>query len=89
MLRCKAWTSCVHVFLRLLTVLRDEGDAAVHDDGDVVPAQLLFSQSVSFTAGRSLDVRVPQREICPTDPLQVESPDGTTTPNHEEKLKTK
>lgn len=62
--------------LFLLTVLSDEGDAAVHDDGDVVSAQLLFPQSVSFAAGRSLDVRVPQREVCASDALQVDSPDG-------------
>lgn len=64
--------------MSFLTVLSDEGDAAVHDDGDVVPAQLLFSQRVSFPTGRSLDVRVPQREIRPADPLKVEGPDGDT-----------
>lgn len=73
--------------LLFLTVLSDEGDTAVHDDGDVVSAQLLLSQSVSFTAGRSLDVRVPQREIGPADPLQVESPDGGKKRNDEGKLK--
>jgi len=62
--------------LRLLTVLRDEGDAAVHDDGDIVSAHLLLPQSVSFPAGRPLDVRVPQREIGPPNTLQVESSDG-------------
>ncbi len=66
------------MFFLLLTVLSDEGDAAIHDDGDVVSAQLLFSQSVSFTAGCSLDVRVPQREIGAPDPLQVESPGEDT-----------
>lgn len=62
----------------LLTVLRDEGDAAVHDDGDVVSAHLLVSQRVPFTAGRSLDIQVPQREICSTDALQVQSPARST-----------
>lgn len=75
------------VFLLFLTILSDEGDAAVHDDGDVVSAKLLFPQSVSFTAGRSLDVRVPQREICAADTLQVESPDGGRKPNDEEQVK--
>lgn len=64
------------MFLLFLTVLSDEGNAAVHDDGDVVSAQLLFPQSVSFPASCSLDVRVPQREICAADALKVESPDG-------------
>lgn len=66
----------VLLLLLLLTVLSDEGDAAVHNDGDVISAQLLFSQSVSFTAGCSLDVRIPQRKVSATDALQVESPGG-------------
>lgn len=72
-------STAVHTaFLLILTVLSDEGDAAVHNDGDVVSTQLLLSQSVSFPACCSLDVRVPQREICASDALQVDSPDGET-----------
>ena len=74
------------MLLLFLTVLCDEGDAAVHDDGDVVPAQLLFPQSVSFPAGRSLNVRVPKREVCPTDALQVQSPEETTRNREEDQL---
>lgn len=44
------------MFLVLLTVLGDESNAAVHNNGDVVSAQLLFSQSVAFAAGGSLDI---------------------------------
>lgn len=31
----------------VLTILRDEGNAAVHDDGDVAPAELLVSQGIT------------------------------------------
>jgi len=57
------------------TVLGDEGDAAVHDDGDVVAAQLLFPQAVPLPARRPLDVGVPQSEVGPAHALQVEGPD--------------
>lgn len=58
-----------------LTVLGDEGDAAVHDDGDVVAAQLLVPQGVALPSGCPLDVRGPQREVCPAHTLQMKSPE--------------
>jgi len=67
-----------------LTVLGDEGEAAVHDDGDVVPAQLLLPQGVPLAAGRPLDVRVPQREVGAAEAPQVQSPGGRE-PEREEK----
>lgn len=65
-----------------LTVLCDEGQAAVHDNGDVVPAQLLLPQSVPFASGRPLDVRVPQREVHAAHALQVQSPGGERNCEH-------
>lgn len=56
----------------VLTILGDEGQAAVHDDGDVVPAQLLLPQGVSSAARRPLDVPVPQVKVGPGQALQVE-----------------
>lgn len=59
-----------------LTVLGDEGDAGVHDDGDVPPAQLLVPQSVAPAPRRSLDVTVPRCRVCPRQALQVKRPEN-------------
>lgn len=56
----------------VLTVLGDEGQAAVHDDRNVIPTQLLLPQGVSAAASRPLDVPVPQVKVRPGRALQVE-----------------
>lgn len=76
--------TAVEVRLRPLTVLRDEGDAAVHDDGDVAPAQLLLPQRVPFPSRGPLDVRVPQGEVGPAHALQVQSSAGQNRPGDED-----
>lgn len=59
-----------------LTVLCDEGDAAVHDDGDVPPAQLLVPQRITPAPRRCLDVSVPCRRVCSRQALQVKCPEN-------------
>lgn len=54
-----------------LTILRDEGDAAVYDDGDVIPAELLVPQRVALTTGCLLDVGDPQGEVCAAHAMQM------------------
>lgn len=49
----------------VLTVLGYEGQAAVHDNRNVIPTQLLFPQGVSAATSRPLDVPVPQDKVGP------------------------
>lgn len=49
----------------VLTVLGDEGQAAVYDNRNVIPTQLLLPQGVSSAASRPLDVPVPQDKVGP------------------------
>lgn len=47
------YTFCV------LTILCNKSNAAVHNNGDVVPAELLVLQRVAFASCSLLDVRIP------------------------------
>lgn len=63
----------------VLTILCNKSDAAVHNNRDVIPAQLLVFQCVGFASCCLLNVCVPQRKVCTPHALQVQSPKNKNT----------
>lgn len=59
-----------------LTVLGDEGDAAVDHDGDAVPAQLLVAERPAVGAGGLRDGGQPQGEVHGVEAAEVNRPGG-------------
>lgn len=56
----------------MLTVLSDEGHAAVHDNRNAVFGQLLVAQGLAVCAGGRHDGGVPHRKVGPVEAVDVE-----------------
>ena len=57
-----------------LTMLRDEGDAAVHRDGDGVLTELLVAQRPAVPPRRPRERHQPQFEVHAVEPMDIHRP---------------